>query len=242
MTTDQGVRLTWLGHAATTIETPSGKTIVIDPWIQGNPAVPADQKQIEKLDLMLITHGHFDHLGDAVAIAQQTQPDVIAIFEICHYLESKGIQNCQGMNKGGTIRWNDIDITMVNAIHSSGITEGDQILYGGTPAGFIMRFSDGFTVYHAGDTEVFSSMRLIGNRYHPDLALLPIGGYYTMDPVGAAEALRLLGVQRVIPIHYATFPLLKGTPDELRQAASDIPQLQVIALRPGESITQNEVL
>lgn len=239
--TETEVTITWLGHAATRIQTPDGKTILIDPWLQDNPSVPANLKRIENLDLMLITHGHFDHMGDAVTVAKQTEPDVIAIFEICHYLTSQGVQKCNGMNKGGTVRWQDIDITMVDAIHSSGITVGEQILYGGTPAGFVLRFNNGFTVYHAGDTEVFESMKLIA-RYKPDIALLPIGGHFTMGPSGAAEAIRLLGVHNVIPIHYGTFPALTGTPEQLKEQASDVADLRVIALKPGESIAQSEIV
>lgn len=234
------VTITWLGHAATKIETPGGKTILIDPWLKGNPATPDQHKSIQQLDLMLITHGHFDHLGDAVEVAQQTTPDVIAIFEICHYLESKGVQKCNGMNHGGTVHWNGTAITMTQAIHSSGITEGNQILYGGTAAGFVLRFENGFTLYHAGDTAWFESMRLIG-RFNPDVALLPIGGHFTMGPTEAAEAIRLLGVKRVIPIHYGTFPVLTGTPDQLKEAASDISGLKVIPLKPGESVSQSQL-
>lgn len=238
---DSGVKITWLGHAATTIETPGGKTILIDPWLQENPAVPEDHKRIDKVDLMLITHGHFDHLGDAVEVAKETNPDVIAIFEIAHFLESQGVQNCHGINKGGTLHWNEVDVTMVDAIHSSGITVGNQIIYGGTPAGFVLRFDNGFTLYHAGDTEVFESMKLIGS-YKPDVAMLPIGGHYTMGPEAAAQAIRLLGVSNVIPIHYGTFPALSGTPEQLREQASDIANLNIIALKPGESIDQSQLV
>lgn len=235
------VIITWLGHATTKIETPSGKTVLIDPWLEANPSVPDNQKRIEKLDLMLITHGHFDHMGDAVTVARQTNPDVIANFEVCHYLTSQGVQKCNGMNTGGTVHWDGINITMVEAIHSSGITVGDEIRYGGTAAGYVLRFDNGFTVYHAGDTDVFESMKLIGN-HKPDVAMLPIGGHFTMGPRGAAEAIRLLGVKRVIPIHYATFPALTGTPEQLKKEASDIADLQVIALKPGESVSQQRLI
>jgi L-ascorbate metabolism protein UlaG (beta-lactamase superfamily) len=180
-------------------------------------------------------------MGDAVTVAKQTSPDVIANFELCHYLTAQGVEKCDGMNTGGTVRWDGIDITMVEAIHSSGITDGDQILYGGTAAGYVLRFDNGFTLYHAGDTDVFESMRLIAN-HKPDVAMLPIGGHFTMGPRGAAEAIRLLGVKRVIPIHYATFPALAGTPEQLKQEASDITDLQVIALKPGESVSQGQIV
>ncbi len=237
---DSEVTITWLGHAATKIETPNGKTVLIDPFLKENPATPQNCKTFQHLDLMLITHGHYDHLGDAVEVANATSPDVIAIFEICHYLESKGVQKCNGMNHGGTVRWEDIDITMTQAIHSSGITDGDQIIYGGTAAGFVLKFDNGFTLYHAGDTAWFESMKLIG-KFEPDVAMLPIGGHFTMGPREAAEAIRLLGVKRVIPIHYGTWPVLTGTPQQLQEAASDVPDLKVIALKPGESVSQNQL-
>lgn len=237
-----GVTITWLGHAATIIETPDSQTILIDPWVQNNPATPANMKSITKLDLMLITHGHFDHMGDAVSIARATKPDVIAIVEIAHYLESKGIEKTNGINKGGTIVWRNHHITMVDAIHSSGITENDTILYGGTAAGYVIRFENDFTLYHAGDTDLFSDMDLIRERFHPDVAMLPIGGHFTMDPIAAATAVRMLGVSAVIPIHYGTFPVLTGTPQQLREAARDISGLQVVALKPGESISQRDLV
>jgi L-ascorbate metabolism protein UlaG (beta-lactamase superfamily) len=240
MTSDSGVKITWLGHAATKIEF-DGQVVVVDPWLQGNPAVPDDQRHIDKIDLMLITHGHFDHFSEAVELAKQTTPDVICIFEIAQYMQGKGVQNVTDMNKGGTVTWNGVRVTMVDAVHSSGIVDGDHIVDGGSPAGFILRFPNDFTVYHAGDTDVFESMSLIGRRYQPDIALLPIGGHYTMDPTAAADAIRLLGITRVIPIHYGTFPILAGTPDQLRQAAGDVGRLNVIALNPGQSITQSDL-
>jgi L-ascorbate metabolism protein UlaG (beta-lactamase superfamily) len=241
---DEGVSVTWLGHATTLIRTPAGKTVLIDPWVQGNPAVPEGQKNIEQLDLMLITHGHFDHMGDAVTIAKLTSCEVICIVEIADYLAKQGVENVTGINIGGTVVWNgNTAITMVDAIHSSGITHDDgTIIYGGTAAGYVLRFENHFTVYHAGDTEVFDSMRLIGDLYSPDVALLPIGGHFTMGPRKAARALRLLGVGSVIPIHYGTFPILKGTPDELKQAARDIQGLKVLVLKPGETVRQRQMV
>lgn len=241
MTSDSGVQITWLGHAATKIEF-DGSVVLIDPWLQGNPAVPEDQKHVGKVDLMLITHGHFDHFSEAVDLARDTSPDVICIFEIAQYLQGKGIEKVTDMNKGGTVTWNGLKVTMTDAVHSSGISDGDHIVDGGSPVGYVLRFPNDFTVYHAGDTDVFESMRLIGQRHHPDVALLPIGGHYTMDPGAAAEAIRLLGVRHVIPIHYGTFPILSGTPDALRQAAADVSGLDVVALKPGESVSQSQLV
>src|SRR5579875_1714909 len=212
------VKITWLGHAATRIDA-AGRVILIDPFLDQNPAAKTEQKDLDQVDLMLISHGHFDHMADVLPIAQRLHPDIIANFEICAYLQSKGVENCTGMNTGGTVDWNGVRVTMTDAVHSSGITDGDNIIYGGIAGGYVLCFPDGFTVYHAGDTDVFASMQLIGERFHPDVALLPIGGHYTMDPTGAAQAVRLLGVKNVIPIHYGTWEPLTGRPDDLKNAS-----------------------
>lgn len=241
MTTEGQVTLTWLGHATTKIE--FGRyTILIDPFLTDNPTTPENLKHIDKVDLMLITHGHYDHFADAIPVAERTGCHVICIFEIGFYLRSKGIENVTDMNKGGTVNWNGIEVSMVNAIHSSGIVEGDHLVEGGTPAGYIIRFPNLFTLYHAGDTDLFEGFRDIGSRYRPDVAMLPIGGHYTMNPAAAAEALRMLNVKTVIPIHYGTWPPLAGTPDELIDAASDIQGLDVVAIKPGESVTNSDLV
>lgn len=241
MTSDAGATITWLGHAATKIEAADGTVILIDPFLAGNPTTPDDARSQERVDLMLISHGHGDNMGDAVQLAQQHQPHIIAMNELCGYLSSRGATDCSGGNTGGTQEWNGLRVTMVNAVHSSSIQDGDQTLYGGLAVGFIIRFRDGFTIYHAGDTDVFAGMELIGRLYRPDVALLPIGSHYTMGPVEAAEAIRLLGVKRVIPIHYGTFPILWGSPEALKQETSDIAGLRVLALKPGESVTQADL-
>jgi L-ascorbate metabolism protein UlaG (beta-lactamase superfamily) len=232
----RGNKLTWLGHATFRITTPSGKVIVIDPWVQTNPMCPEPLKKFEVLDTMLITHGHFDHIADAVALGKQFKPKIVAIFETCAWLETKGLSNTNGMNKGGTQRVGEIEVTMVNAIHSCGIQDGDKIVYGGEACGYIIRLPGGLTIYHGGDTAVFGDMKLIGELYAPDLALLPIGDHYTMGPREAAMAIRLLGVRQVIPMHFGTFPPLVGRPEELRKITQDISGLEVLALKPGDSI------
>jgi len=232
----RGNKFTWLGHSAFRITTPSGKTIIIDPWIQSNPACPDALKKIDRLDIMLVTHGHFDHIGDAVALGKRLKPQIVAIHETSVWLESKGVRNISGMNKGGTQTVGEIEVTMVDAVHSCGIQDGDQIVYGGEACGYIIRLPGGLTVYHAGDTAVFGDMKLIADLYAPDLALLPIGDHYTMGPREAALAIRLLNVHHVVPMHFGTFPSLKGRPEALRGATEDVANLEIHALRPGDSL------
>jgi len=237
MISTRGNQLQWLGHATWRITTPSGKVVVVDPWVQSNPACPEAQKKFERLDTMLITHGHFDHIADAVALGKQFKPQVVGIYETCAWLESKGVTPTSGMNKGGTQKVGEIEVTMVHALHSCGIQDGDQIVYGGEACGYIIRLPGGFTVYHAGDTAVFGDMKLIAELYSPELALLPIGDHFTMGPREAAKAIRLLGVRHVVPMHFGTFPILAGTPDSLRELTKDIAGLEIHALKPGEFLS-----
>jgi L-ascorbate metabolism protein UlaG (beta-lactamase superfamily) len=231
-----GTKITWLGHSTFLVETGGGKRILIDPWVQGNPACPEELKDVGDLDAMLITHGHFDHISDAVQIATETTPQVVCIPETAAWLGSKGVDNVVDMNKGGTVAVAGCRAHMVHAVHSCGITDGDTIVYGGEAAGFVLELEDGFRLYHAGDTAVFSDMALIGRLLEPDVALLPIGDHYTMGPRSAAEAVRLLGVKSVIPMHFGTFPILTGTPDDLRREAADVSGLEVVDLSPGGSL------
>ncbi len=241
MSLGRSFSLTWLGHSAFKLTTAAGKVILIDPWVQGNPACPESAKKLGRVDLILITHGHFDHIGDAVRIAKEHQPDVVCNFETGVWLDGKGVGKIHGMNKGGTVSLAGTDVSMVGADHSCGISDKDAagkdvILYGGEAAGYIIRLEDGFKIYHAGDTNVFGDMKLIGDLHGPDLALLPIGGHYTMGPREAAEALRLLGIRSVVPMHYGTFPILAGTPQALREHGANIQGLEVHAIEPGETL------
>jgi L-ascorbate metabolism protein UlaG (beta-lactamase superfamily) len=232
----RGNKITWLGHATFRITTPSGKIILIDPWVQSNPACPDALKKFDRIETLLITHGHFDHIADAVELAKKFKPQIVAIHETCVWLESKGVANTNGMNKGGTQTVGEIEVTMVHAIHSCGIQDGDKIIYGGEACGYIVRLPGGLTLYHAGDTAVFGDMKIIGELYPPDFALLPIGDHYTMGPREAALAIRLLGVHHVIPMHFATFPVLTGRPEALRAATNDIANLEIHAMKPGDTL------
>ena len=233
----RGNRLTWLGHATFQVTTPSGKAVFFDPWLTGNPSCPDALKKPTAVDIMLLSHGHSDHMGDAVALGKQFQPDIVAMPEFGAWLGSKGVGKVHGMNKGGTQTVGEIDVTMVHAFHSSGIEDDGKIVYAGEPAGYVVKFPGGLTVYHAGDTAVFSDMKIIGELYSPELALLPIGDHYTMGPREAALAIRLLNVKHVVPMHYGTFPVLTGRPERLRELTQDIAGLEIHALKPGESLT-----
>lgn len=228
-------KITWLGHASFRIDTADGKVVLIDPWISG-PTCPDSAKQFERVDLILVTHGHGDHFSDVVGLARRYPAKVVAIYETGLWLESKHIDNVQGMGKGGTQKVGDIAVTMVHAIHSNSIVDDGKIIYAGEPAGFVVKLPGNLSIYHAGDTALFSDMRMIGEMYGPSLALLPIGDHYTMGPREAAQAIRLLGVRHVVPMHYGTFPVLTGTPDMLKAETGDIAGLRIHALKPGESL------
>jgi L-ascorbate metabolism protein UlaG (beta-lactamase superfamily) len=230
-----GVQITWLGHATFKVTTPGGKIVLIDPWTFQNPACPEGLKRVDKVDLMLVTHGHFDHMGDAVDIAKATKPTTVAIVELAGWLGSKGVEQTIGINKGGSVNVEGIRVSMTHAIHTSGVEDGS---YAGDACGYVIEFENGRKLYHAGDTCAFSDMQIIGELYQPDVALLPIGDFYTMGPREAAIAVRLLGVKHVIPMHYATFPVLTGTPAALRQAlqALSLKEVEVVEMKPGQTV------
>ena len=226
--------ITWLGHGTFVLVSPGGKRIVIDPWLDGNPSCPADRKKIDAADLILLTHGHFDHTADAVAVARATGAPVVGVYDLTQWLELKGVKNTSGMNKGGTQTVAGIAVTMVDAKHSSSVVEDGKIVYLGEACGYVLRFENGLTIYFAGDTSVFGDMALIGEMYRPSIAFLPIGDHFTMGPEQAAKAAALLGVKRVVPMHYGTFPLLSGTPGRLRALVAPL-GVEVLELKPGET-------
>ena len=226
--------ITWLGHATFIITTPGGKRIVTDPWLEGNPKCPPDRKKIDKADVILLSHGHFDHTGDVVNVARATGAPAVAVFELASWLEGKGVKNTIGMNIGGTATVAGLDITLTPAIHSSSITENGTTTYLGLAAGFVVKTEDNRSFYFAGDTALFGDMRLIGEMYRPEIAFLPIGDHFTMGPEAAAMAARMLGVRQVVPMHWGTFPLLTGTPDALKRLV-DPHGIDVLVLKPGET-------
>jgi L-ascorbate metabolism protein UlaG (beta-lactamase superfamily) len=237
-TLNRGFSLTWLGHNTFKLATRGAKTVLLDPWVEGNPACPKEHKQIDKLDLMTISHGHGDHMADAVTLGKKLKPVTICNYEIHLFLQRRGVPNTSPMNKGGTQDVAGIKFTMVHATHSSGIEDGGQVNYGGEACGFVITLEDGTRIYHAGDTAVHADMALIGEIYAPEIALLPIGDLYTMSPREAAVAVRMLRPKYVVPSHYGTFPALTGTPEAFREELDRLKvKTEVVALRPGESLS-----
>lgn len=232
----KGISITWLGHATVLIVTAKGTTVLIDPFLAHNPKYPKGYKLPDKIDLLLLTHGHMDHIADALPVAKEHGAHSFGMVEMMGWLESKGLKNGTGMNVGGSHTHADVTFTMTEARHSSGISDGDKTVYGGDPAGFVLTIENGPVLYHAGDTAVFSDMQLIRELYHPELAMLPIGDHYTMGPKGAAMAAKFLGVKAVLPIHFGTFPVLTGTPQALEKELAGT-GVEVIHTEPGEKLS-----
>ena len=225
--------ITWYGHSTFLVRTPGGVRVLFDPWFGGNPACPPALKKPPHADLILVSHGHADHTGDVVAAARDSEAAVVAGFELCEWLGRKGLQRLEPMNVGGSLELRGLRITMTDARHSSSFDD-NGIVYLGEPAGFVVRLENGQTIYFAGDTALFSDMKLIGELYKPDIGFLPIGDRFTMGPDTAATAAKWLGVRQVVPMHWGTFPLLTGTPEILKQHLTGT-GIEVLELEPGQT-------
>jgi L-ascorbate metabolism protein UlaG (beta-lactamase superfamily) len=234
MATHQKLSITWYGHSTFVITTPGGKRIVTDPFLEHNPMCPAEMKKITAADVIIVSHGHADHTSDVPAVSRATKAPIVAIYELALWFERKGLTNTQGMGIGGTVSVAGLRISMVPAVHSSSVVENDTSVYLGEPAGFVVQTEDERSFYFAGDTALFGDMRLIAEMYAPQIAFLPIGDHFTMDPQAAALAARMLGVRQVVPMHYGTFPILTGTPDQLKKLV-DPHGIDVLVLKPGET-------
>jgi L-ascorbate metabolism protein UlaG (beta-lactamase superfamily) len=235
------VRVTWLGHSAFRFDTPGGRVVYVDPWLD-NPKAPPGAAAEAHPDFIFVTHGHADHLGNTVDLARRTGATVYAVHELAVYLQSRGVASVVGMNISGTVALDGLRVTMTSATHSGGIeapegTGGAPGVAGGAaPAGFVFRFESGYTVYHAGDTGLFGDMKLIGAMYRPSLVILPIGGLYTMGPREAAKACVFLKPKLILGMHYGTFPALAGTPSDLKRALPAALRSRVRTLEPGRSL------
>ncbi|MDE3200605.1 MAG: metal-dependent hydrolase [Acidobacteriota bacterium] len=230
----KGTKVTWLGHSTVLVSTPKGTNLLIDPFIQHNPKFPKDFSLPESLPYILLTHGHGDHISDAVPVAQKHDSSVLAIYELADYIGRRGVTKTIGCNIGGTVQLDDVAVTMVEAKHSAGAIDDDGTHYVGVAAGLVLTIANGPVLYHAGDTTVFSDMKLIAELYHPEVAMLPIGGHFTMGPYEAALAAKFLAPQLILPLHFGTFPPLTGTPEQL--AARIEPEIKVVRISPGQSI------
>ena len=223
--------ITWFGHATFVVTSPGGKRIVFDPWLTGNPKAPANAK-IDKADVICVSHGHSDHTADVVPIARATGAPVVAVYELANYFQSKGVKEVVPMGSGGTADVKGLKISLTDAHHTSSLDDGK--VYIGTACGFVVRLEDERALYFAGDTALFGDMRLIRELYAPEIAFLPIGDHFTMGPAAAAKAAEFLGVRQIVPMHYGTFPMLTGTPSELKKLVE--PRgVDVLVLKPGET-------
>lgn len=225
--------ITWLGHSTFLLRTPGGRRVLFDPWLAGNPSCPPSWRRPGPLDLILVTHGHADHIGDLIPVARDSLAPVVAPYELCAWLQRKGVGRTLPMNKGGSLEVAGLRVSMTHARHSSSTQEQGHTVYLGEACGYVLGLEDGLTVYFAGDTSIFGDMRLLGELYRPDIAFLPIGDRFTMGPDAAAHAAGLLGVRQVVPMHWGTFPELTGTPAALK---ARLPQtIDVLELAPGDT-------
>jgi L-ascorbate metabolism protein UlaG (beta-lactamase superfamily) len=235
--------ISWLGHGTFHITTPGGKRLLMDAWVDTNPSCPDEWKQrikTEGVDAIFVTHGHFDHIVDLLALATLTDAKIVCMFDLVSWLTAKGVgeERIVGFNKGGTVEVAGVHATMTKAEHSSTYNDNGTLVSLGEAVGYVLRMENGFTIYHTGDTAVTYDMLIVGDLYQPDLTILPIGDHFTMDPRQAAYALKLIRSKYAIPGHFGTFPALKGRPDQLREHAKEFGvQVEVIGLKPGESVS-----
>lgn len=223
----------WLGHAFFQIISASGKVVIIDPWIEGNPSCPVTLQDVDRSDIVAVTHNHFDHVGQAVELIAKTGATLVTMVETTEALKAAGVpeERCLfggiGMNIGGQVNLDGIRIAMTQALHSSAT---------GNPTGFVIQLEDGTTLYHAGDTGIFAGMALIGELYPLDVALLPIGDVFTMGVHQAAKAVSLLQPKVVVPMHFGSFPILvEDAAPFVAAVGQSRPQTRVVVLKPGEA-------
>ena len=232
MSAAKGTRITWLGHATVLVRTPQGTTLLIDPFIAQNPKYPKEFELPSKIDYILLTHGHFDHMADVVPVARKHGATVVAIYELADFVAKKGVAETIGMNLGGTVQLKDVAATMLESKHSSGAQDENGTHYVGIATGFVLTVADGPVLYHSGDTAVFGDMALIRELYAPKVVMLPVGGHYTMGPREVALAARLLAPEVILPIHFGTFPPLTGTPAQVAALVGG--GVEVVEWKPGE--------
>lgn len=226
------VKVRWLGHSAFKMESPGGKTIYIDPFLSQNPKTPDSFKNPESADYILLTHGHEDHVGDTIDIANRTGCSVVSQVELSNLLKNHGLKEDLAVefNKGGTIKFDDFAVTLVSANHSSSFN-GE---YAGEAGGLVISFDNDIIFYHLGDTNIFADLELYGELYEPDVIAVPMGDYYTMGPKEAALSCELINAELAVPVHYGTFPVLTGEPDDFKSFTEEYCETEVLIPEPGE--------
>lgn len=228
----------WLGHSAFKFVSPKGNIIYIDPFLKNNPSTPDELKEVEKADFILLTHGHEDHVGDTLEIAESTGCKVVGIVELIGLLTNKGLSEDQAVafNKGGTVRFDDFSVTMVSANHSSSFNGK----YAGDPAGLVLSFEDDLCIYHMGDTNIFTDLTLYGELYEPHVVLAPIGDHFTMGPQEAAYAVEMVNPNLAVPIHYGTWPPIDSDPNEFKEVLQEISDVEVLIPDVGKEFLKTD--